>query len=271
MMINGTSYVNVHTTQFPGGEIRGQIGNAPVLITFTALLGNNEVPASNSTASGQATFTLSADGLSMHYVVQVANVVNATMSHIHAGAAGVNGGIVVLLFPVPPATAKVGSFTGILAEGDFTAANFTGSLVGQPLSTLIAMMINGTSYVNVHTTQFPGGEIRGQIGNQFTSTSTPTTTPTPTPTPSPTPSISPTPNSTQTPTPSPTPKPTSTPTTTPTQSPIVSPTPTESVIPSPTPNVSSSNSTLVAIVLGIIIVIIVVAGLVLFLRKRKSH
>ena len=101
----------------------------------------------------------------MHYLVQVTNIVNATMSHIHAGAAGVNGGIVVLLFPVPPATPKVGSFTGILAEGDFNAANLTGSLAGQPLSTLIAMMINGTSYVNVHTTQFPGGEIRGQIGS----------------------------------------------------------------------------------------------------------
>ncbi len=176
----------------------------PSTRTFAAQLGNNEVPPSNSTATGQANFTLSADGLSFHYVVQVTNITNATMSHIHAGNATTNGGIVVLLFPIPPATAKVGSFTGILAEGDFTAANLTGTLAGQPLSTLIAMMNNGTTYVNVHTTQFPGGEIRGQIANQ---TTTPTPTPSPTATPTPTPSPTPSPTTSPTPTPSVTPNP----------------------------------------------------------------
>jgi hypothetical protein len=181
--------------------------NATSNRNFTSQLGNNEVPPSNSTATGQANFTLSADGLSMHYVLQVTNVINATMAHIHAGAAGVNGGIVVLLFPVPPATAKVGPFTGILAEGDFTAANLTGTLAGQPLSTLLAMMNNGTAYVNVHTTQFPGGEIRGQVTNQTAPAPTPTPSATPTATPTPTPTPTPTSTSGPTPTPSPTPAP----------------------------------------------------------------
>ncbi|MGH2603614.1 MAG: CHRD domain-containing protein [Dehalococcoidia bacterium] len=38
-----------------------------------------------------------------------------------------------------------------------------GSLAGQPLSALIAQIQSGNAYVNVHTTQFPGGEIRGQL------------------------------------------------------------------------------------------------------------
>ncbi len=207
MMSNGSAYVNVHTTQFPGGEIRGQIANVTAQRSFVATLnGANEVPPTGSNATGMANFTLSSDGASVHYLVQVSNIVNASASHIHTGAPGVNGGVVVLLFPVPPATAKVGSFSGTLAEGDFTVANLSGTLAGQPLSTLLAMMTNGTTYGNVHTTQFPGGEIRGQIVNQ-------TVTPTPTPSPSPTP------------TPTTSPSPTPTPSPPPTQPPIVLPGP----------------------------------------------
>jgi hypothetical protein len=38
-----------------------------------------------------------------------------------------------------------------------------GPLAGQSLDALLAAMRDGDTYVNVHTTQFPGGEIRGQI------------------------------------------------------------------------------------------------------------
>jgi spore coat protein A, manganese oxidase len=216
----------------------------PSTRAFNAQLGNNEVPSTGSVATGQANFTLSANGLSMHYVLQVSNITNATAAHIHTGAAGVNGGIAVLLFPVPPATAKVGSFTGILAEGDFTAANMSGSLAGMPLSSLIAMMDNRTVYVNVHTTQFPSGEIRAQIANQTTPVPSPTPSQTPTPTPQPTavptpqPTTAPTPTPTiaptQQPTPTPSPQPTPTPQTT-TPTPQATPTPIPTNAPTPTP------------------------------------
>jgi hypothetical protein len=55
---------------------------------------------------------------------------------------------------------------GVLAEGDFTASN----LIARPaigftatMPELVAAMTNGRAYVNVHTVQFPAGEIRGQI------------------------------------------------------------------------------------------------------------
>jgi hypothetical protein len=47
----------------------------------------------------------------------------------------------------------------VLAEGTFTASNVSGIGFGD----LLTAIRNGTAYVNVHTTQFPGGEIRGQL------------------------------------------------------------------------------------------------------------
>jgi hypothetical protein len=44
-----------------------------------------------------------------------------------------------------------------------TNANLVGALAGQTLADLIAHFNNGNAYVNVHTTLYPGGEIRGQI------------------------------------------------------------------------------------------------------------
>jgi hypothetical protein len=50
-----------------------------------------------------------------------------------------------------------------LAEGDITAANLTGSLTGLDLQDLIDEINAGNIYVNVHTSQNPPGEIRGDI------------------------------------------------------------------------------------------------------------
>jgi len=51
----------------------------------------------------------------------------------------------------------------LLAEGTITASDLVGPLAGQPLSALIEAMRAGNTYVNVHTVQFPAGEIAGQI------------------------------------------------------------------------------------------------------------
>ncbi|MDV3292738.1 MAG: CHRD domain-containing protein [Nitrososphaerales archaeon] len=134
---------------------------APQSNTFTAALGNFEVPkASGSTAAGTATVTLSADGTTLHFVVIVNGITNVTLSHIHLGNSSTAGPVVVPFFLGPT---KTGSFSGILAQGDVTAASFTGPLAGKSMADLITNMRNGLCYVNVHTTAFPGGEIRGQL------------------------------------------------------------------------------------------------------------
>lgn len=123
------------------------------------LSGAEEVPPQDTNARGNALFTRSADGTTLSYKLIVANIVNVTAAHIHLGAAGVNGPVVVTLYSGSPN----GRESGILAEGTITAADLVGPLAGQPLSTLIAAIEAGDTYVNVHTVARPGGEIRGQV------------------------------------------------------------------------------------------------------------
>ncbi len=86
------------------------------------------------------------------------------MAHIHMGAMDENGPVVAWLFPSnPPPVTVEGRFSGVLAAGIITAATLTGPLQNQMLQDLIDMIKAGKAYVNVHTLQNGGGEIRGQI------------------------------------------------------------------------------------------------------------
>jgi hypothetical protein len=134
------------------------------------LSGAEEVPANASPATGQATYTLSADGMTLHYKLTVSNLTNPVMAHIHVGAKGVNGPVVLPLFNGSPAS---GVKNGTLVEGDATAAQLTGPLAGKTMADLLAEMEAGNTYTNVHTNDGkdpagtgPGdlaaGEIRGQ-------------------------------------------------------------------------------------------------------------
>ena len=130
----------------------------------THLTGNNEVPVRDTRGQGQATFKLNDDGTELSYKLNVANIENVTQAHIHLGAVGFNGGIVAWLYPsAPPSMLIPGRTQGTLGEGVITAANLTGTLAGQTLEALLDRIQAGGAYVNVHTSQFPGGEIRGQI------------------------------------------------------------------------------------------------------------
>jgi CHRD domain len=132
----------------------------------THLTGAAERPVPNdSQAQGQAIFQVSDDGSEIQYKLIVANIENVTQAHIHC-CANTEGtaGIVVWLYPAaPPARLIPGRSQGALAEGAITQASLVGSLAGQPLSVLLDRIASGLAYVNVHTSQFPPGEIRGQL------------------------------------------------------------------------------------------------------------
>jgi hypothetical protein len=141
--------------------------------TFIAhLSGIEEVPPVDTAAVGQAIFQLSADGTELRYRLIASNIENVVASHIHVGAAGVNGPVVVFLYG--PAAPGGGRSDGVLATGTITSADLGGPLASGSLATLISAMVDGITYVNVHTNDgvaptntgpgaFPGGEIRGQI------------------------------------------------------------------------------------------------------------
>ena len=126
--------------------------------------GSLEVPARDTDAQAQAIFHLSKDGTELRYKVIASNIENVLQSHIHLGGPGVNGPIVLWLYPsAPPAQLIPGRSDGVLNEGTATAADLTGPLAGEPLSALVDALNAGNAYVNVHTTQFPPGEVRGNI------------------------------------------------------------------------------------------------------------
>jgi hypothetical protein len=128
------------------------------------LAGSFEVPVNTSKATGHAQFWLNSDGTQLRYRLLVSRIENVTQAHIHVGPLGINGPVVLFLYPsAPPPVLIPGPFSGILNEGTATAANLIGPLAGQPLSALVAALESGGAYVNVHTSQLPGGEIRGQV------------------------------------------------------------------------------------------------------------
>jgi len=126
---------------------------------FTAhLAGENEVPAVDTKAKGQAVLRLSADGTELHYRLVVSSMENVTAAHIHLGPAGANGPVVAFLTRAHPGTSH-----GVLDHGTVTAADLVGPLAGMQLSDLVEAMEAGDAYVNVHTVVYPAGEIRGQV------------------------------------------------------------------------------------------------------------
>lgn len=143
-------------------------------VTYTVeLSGAQNVPDPLKTpASGTLELRVSPNGQAVSYVLTVKDIENVSEGDIHLGPAGTNGPLVVKLYHAN--APKKGPFTGVLAEGKFTAADLLGSMKGAPLSELLEMFAEGSAYVNVHTSDGmdppnsgPGdyrlGEIRGQI------------------------------------------------------------------------------------------------------------
>ena len=130
---------------------------------FTAnLVGHNEVPPTNTKATGTAEFTLSSDGRSMEYEVTVKGIDNVTLAQIYQGKKSENGPVVVTLIRFKDLT-PTGPVDGLLAEGNITADKLQGPLNGKQISDLTKLIGENNAYINVHTKQNPEGEIRGQI------------------------------------------------------------------------------------------------------------
>jgi hypothetical protein len=128
-------------------------GSDNVQVLQADLSGANEVPVRNTAASGTAGITI--EGQTVHFTVEVHNINAVSLSHIHSGAAGVNGPVRVNFYTGP----VTGPLNGILASGSFTAADVKGVSFDELLNEMRA----GTAYVNVHSPTFPAGEMRGQL------------------------------------------------------------------------------------------------------------
>ena len=138
----GAYYLNVHSTAAPSGEIRGRLNQQ---LRFAALNGANEVPAVTTTASGTGVLALNPTTNQISGFIKTTGI-TGTAAHIHEGAAGIAGGVIVPLTQTP-----AGSGVWVVPAGQLLTTS------------QVASFNAGNLYFNVHSTANPGGEIRGQI------------------------------------------------------------------------------------------------------------
>jgi hypothetical protein len=139
-------YVNVHTSEFPGGAIRGQLTGTSTA-SFGTILALELKGTSEPAAKGTAVLRIRKDAGMICYRLHAENVtLPTTAAHIHRGGAGVNGPVVV-------------PFTAPGADG-----NSSGCTAADPA--LIDEILGNPPgfYVNVHTKEHPAGAIRSQLG-----------------------------------------------------------------------------------------------------------
>lgn len=141
-------YVNVHSAEFPGGALRAQLALPANAKVFTATLaGANERPnPADPNGIGTGAFLVLTDAGKICYTLAVRNITLPSLAaHIHRGGADVAGPVVVpLQAPGADGTSK----------GCATAdAALVREIADNPAS----------FYANVHTSQFPGGAVRGQL------------------------------------------------------------------------------------------------------------
>jgi spermidine/putrescine-binding protein len=106
------------------------------------LTGDQEVPANTSTAVGTGSFTVAADG-SVSGSVSAPGMAGMA-AHIHVGAAGVNGPVII------PLTGSAGDTWTVPAGAKLTDEQ-------------MAAYKAGNLYVNIHTAEHKGGELRAQL------------------------------------------------------------------------------------------------------------
>jgi hypothetical protein len=135
------------------------------------LVGYEEVPALSTPAGGQFRAMISNHDQLIDYELTYSGLTgNVTQAHIHFGQHSVGGGIMIWLCgtatnPGPagtPTCPQEGTVTGTAGMGQVVGPAGQG-IAAADLEAAIAAIRAGISYANVHSSRFPGGEIRGQI------------------------------------------------------------------------------------------------------------
>ncbi|MFY9608434.1 MAG: CHRD domain-containing protein [Blastocatellia bacterium] len=136
----------------------------------TTLIGFEEVPSLSTPAGGTFEMKIDVGDTGFDYELSYSGLVgNALQSHTHFGQQGVTGGIMVFfctnLGNGPPGTQacpQSGTVTGTISAADVVGPGGQGIAAGEFAEVLRAIR-GGAAYVNVHSSVFPGGEIRGQL------------------------------------------------------------------------------------------------------------
>lgn len=139
------------------------------------LSGFQESPPKLSPSTG--TFEATVTGSTLSYTLTYSKLSSpAFMAHIHFGQPAVNGGIFLWLCgsaaaPGPAGTPTCPANGGTVSRSGVTAADIQAPSPSQNLSAgdfagALSILQSGDAYVNVHTTLFGGGEIRGAVKSE---------------------------------------------------------------------------------------------------------
>ena len=138
-------YLNAHSAQFPGGEVRGQLVPPGWTVIPVVLSGREEVPQVNDPATGSAALTVETASRRVFAHLTLAGLDDAESAHVHRAFAGANGPIVIPLVQDGSVAEHWFADDVVLAQADFDAA------------------MSGELYFNAHNAAHPEGVIRGQI------------------------------------------------------------------------------------------------------------
>ncbi|MEH0158556.1 CHRD domain-containing protein [Limibacter armeniacum] len=151
-------YVNVHSTEVPSGLVRGQLDVMIDMAADVPLAVDNETdPLEGRTETGTAILRMTADSV-LFYSLEVEGLDAEdmlTMAHIHAGAAGADGDVIVDLLD------------GVSFE-DVEGNQFVQDSVMVTDVTIYETVTGGDAYVNIHSNDAPSGLVRGQVDENRT-------------------------------------------------------------------------------------------------------
>ena len=130
-----------------------------------SLIGANEVPPINTAGTADFNMTIQPSGIT--FSLNFSDLSSPlAVAHLHFGVPNVNGGVMIFLCgggnqPDCPATTS-GTITGTITAANVTGPVSQGVAVGD-LDAALGIVRDGLSYANMHTANFGGGEIRGQV------------------------------------------------------------------------------------------------------------
>ena len=130
------------------------------------LKGYEEVPSVSTVASGKFKAEIDRSAQIIEYELSYRDLeANALFAHIHLGQRTANGGVSVFLCgggDKPPCPPTAGTVEGTIDPADVIGPASQGIAPGE-FDELVRAIRAGVTYANVHSSKFPGGEIRGQI------------------------------------------------------------------------------------------------------------
>jgi CHRD domain len=128
------------------------------------LSGRKEVPPNKSHGEGVAAFRSTTDKKRLDFALLAINATSQiTAAHLHLGEKGENGPVVASLIGEDVDAEQRSAMNHVSSVGAIRASDLVGPLEGESIADLLHEIRAGNVYVNVHTEEYPEGELRSQV------------------------------------------------------------------------------------------------------------